>query len=436
MRNRKKYLEKQNILGTYARLSKITKKEFKQLIILARDKDPTVRFEVATILSSVKNTASKKILLQLACDRDALVRAEAYDSLSGFPFLEIENFLKEVIQTERDDLACAYAISSWTGIVLELFEDYSIDIIFMRKMLCKFKKKKAEHSILDSYYSLYRFGKTDVLVPILDLFESNDYRMRFAVFHVLQVIVNDKNRDVIMDTFERMLEKETALGVRKAVVPFWRQLLFDQALERTQNKKFGEGRKNISEIHMCLSEITEQDFKQLMILAGDKDPRVRKGAYGSLSRFAFPEIEIFLKKVIQTEKDDLACACAILSWSRVVLSLFEEYSEDIIFVKWILGKSKIRKSERCQLECYYALYKFGETEALKKMLGFFQSQDHRIYLAAFYRLRTIINNENRSVVIQLLEDMLIYEEPIERRKREIRFWKQLIFDQALTIVNK
>ena len=57
---------------------------------LSKDKSSVIRFEVATILFDVKNQASKKLLFQLAKDRDSLVRAEAYTSLSGFKFADVE----------------------------------------------------------------------------------------------------------------------------------------------------------------------------------------------------------------------------------------------------------------------------------------------------------------------------------------------------------
>lgn len=57
---KKKYQEKEELLRAYNRLSMVTKKEFKQLILLSRDRSPVIRFEVAEILFCIKNNASKK----------------------------------------------------------------------------------------------------------------------------------------------------------------------------------------------------------------------------------------------------------------------------------------------------------------------------------------------------------------------------------------
>lgn len=234
---RKQYEEKQDLLRTYARLPKITKKEFKQLIILSRDKEPMVRVDVATILFDVKNAAAKKVLLQLACDKVALVRTEAYDSLSGFAFPEIEIFLKKAVKTERDALARTYAISSWTEVAIALFEDHSDDISFIKWMLEKTKIKKSEHCLLECYYALYRFGEKEMLAKILSFFRSKDYRIRLAVFHVLEEIVDDENRDKIIDAIENMLIEETAVGVKKTVIPFWKRLILEQAMATVEEER-------------------------------------------------------------------------------------------------------------------------------------------------------------------------------------------------------
>ena len=76
-----------------------------------------------------------EVLLKLACDKDELVRTEAYDSLSRFPLPEVESFLKKAIKTEKDWLACSYAISSWVENALSLFEEHSDDIVFIKEIL-------------------------------------------------------------------------------------------------------------------------------------------------------------------------------------------------------------------------------------------------------------------------------------------------------------
>ncbi len=228
---KKKYQEKEELLRTYNRLYTITKKEFKQLILLSRDRSSAIRVEVAEILFYVKNNASKKVLLKLACDKDELVRTEAYDSLSGFPLPEIGLFLKKAIQKEKDGLACSYAISSWVENALSLFEEHSEDIVFIKELLKLNKIKNSEHCLLQCYYSLYQFGEPGMLDKILEFLQSKDYNMHFCVYDVLEDIINDENRSMIIDALGNMLMEEESAGVRKTVIPFWKQLIIDQTLK-------------------------------------------------------------------------------------------------------------------------------------------------------------------------------------------------------------
>ena len=56
---KKKYQEKEELLRAYNRLSMVTKKEFKQLILLSRDRSPVIRFEVASVAAQEKISNSK-----------------------------------------------------------------------------------------------------------------------------------------------------------------------------------------------------------------------------------------------------------------------------------------------------------------------------------------------------------------------------------------
>ena len=71
MTRRRTYQDKELLLRNYVRLNRITKTEFKQLMRLSKDKSSVIRFEVATMLFDVKKEASKKLLFQLAKDRDS-----------------------------------------------------------------------------------------------------------------------------------------------------------------------------------------------------------------------------------------------------------------------------------------------------------------------------------------------------------------------------
>ena len=134
---------------------------------LSKDKSSVIRFEVATILFDVKNQASKKLLFQLAKDRDSLVRAEAYTSLSGFKFADVEEFLRKAIEREKDELACSYAITSWGEVALKLFDEHDEDINYVNKLLRTHKIMVSERCRLECYYALYGFGDKKMLKKIM-----------------------------------------------------------------------------------------------------------------------------------------------------------------------------------------------------------------------------------------------------------------------------
>lgn len=234
MRKRRTYAEKDKLLRKYARLNRITKIEFRQLLMFSKDKNSNIRYDVASILSNVRNKASKQLLLRLANDKNALVRTEAYDSLAGFAFTDVEEFLENSIEKEKDGLACSYAIRSWTEIVSELYDEHDHDIEYINMILKKSKVRKSEHCMLECFYALYRFGDKEQLIEILNLFNSNDACIRYAVYETLKVIVNCENRAMIIEALEKRLIAEELMGWREEMLPFWKKLIIEETLEITK----------------------------------------------------------------------------------------------------------------------------------------------------------------------------------------------------------
>lgn len=101
------------------------------------------------------------------------------------------------------------------------------------------------------------------------------------------------------------------------------------------------------EVATILFDVKNQASKKLLFqLAKDRDSLVRAEAYTSLSGFKFADVEEFLRKAIEREKDELACSYAITSWDEVALKLFDEHDEDINYVNKLLRTHKIMVSER------------------------------------------------------------------------------------------
>ena len=68
------------------------------------------------------------------------------------------------------------------------------------------------------------------------------------------------------------------------------------------------------EVATILFDVKNQASKKLLFqLAKDRDSLVRAEAYTSLSGFKFADVEEFLRKAIEREKDELACSYAITS---------------------------------------------------------------------------------------------------------------------------
>lgn len=115
--------DKTFLIEKYKKCQEIKKKDFRQIIMLAKDRDPYVRMDVAGLLGKLKNSNSKKLLLILATDKNAWVRMEAYEQLAVFVFLDVEKFLKCAIMRDRNKLSCSYAIMAWINVANELCED-------------------------------------------------------------------------------------------------------------------------------------------------------------------------------------------------------------------------------------------------------------------------------------------------------------------------
>lgn len=89
------------LLIKYDELPELKMRHFIRLISLSRDRDSYVRGRVAVLLINFENNISKKILLKLACDKNSLVRTEAYDSIHIFVCKDVMHFLRNAILTEK-----------------------------------------------------------------------------------------------------------------------------------------------------------------------------------------------------------------------------------------------------------------------------------------------------------------------------------------------
>ena len=206
-----------SLLYDYADMP-LTSEHFLVLQGLASDRSRAVKGWIARLLVNFQTEASKRILIQLAQDKDTLVRTEAYDSLCIFADDDTEQFLKAAIEQEPSALARSYAILSWTDVKVALSNVLKGDISFLEAQ-CK-RERRAPLCRLNCYCGLYRFGDYAMLDPILSFLKHKNYRMRCAAIHALDGLMGSSTRDVIIEAVSQQLPLETTVAVRSTIETF------------------------------------------------------------------------------------------------------------------------------------------------------------------------------------------------------------------------
>lgn len=168
--------------------------------------------------------------------------------------------------------------------------------------------------------------------------------------------------------------------------------------------------------------INEKTKTILIKLAEDDDPLVRTEAYDSLAVFPFNDVEIFLKKAIQKENDQIARSYAILSWSDVAILLQHCSAENILF----LHKQKNKeKSSDCRLSWCYSQYIFGDKSVLEELLSFLKNENYQIRCATISLLNEIVDEGNNKLIRNAITKLLIAEDTIAVKERARRFLTEL-----------
>lgn len=250
MRRLKRYQRNIDALNLIESIPKITKKEFKQLIKFSKDRDPVIRCHVAEILMKkrVKNHASKKLLMRMACDRNKQVRTRAYSCLSVYDIFEVELFLKRAIQKEKNTEACYHAIEAWVDVVMSLHDNCEYDIYFVKWLLKQQKIQESEHCLLKCYYALYLFGEENMLPQILRFMESEDSSMCPTVLHILREIEDEDSRQEMIEAIEITLKDAKSWESVRVILPYWKQLIIDHTWATMQVETAGQEDENKGQI--------------------------------------------------------------------------------------------------------------------------------------------------------------------------------------------
>lgn len=216
--------KKMDMLIKLENQSKLTDKQLKEIIKMSNDPNFLIRSQVAALLVNFKNDISKEILLRLSCDENALVRVEAYDSLSVFSYDDVEIWLRDALQKEKNKLACSYAILSWTDVAAALGKKTIENLSLVTEIKNSSRIKQSEHCLLSCSYAMYIFGIDKSLDDIIIFLDSSDYQVRCAAISILKSIANNDNKEIIRKSLIHTLKTETVLSVKKNIKIFLEDL--------------------------------------------------------------------------------------------------------------------------------------------------------------------------------------------------------------------
>lgn len=215
------FKEKEKILIDLLDKDEYKDSDLEQIIMFSKDSDEYIRQLVAELLINFSDSnVARKTLLELACDKDEMVRLEAYDSLSEFNYEDVEVFLHNAMFEECDELACSYAIMAWAEIVKCMHTNYYSYLLEINKLVKNDKVKNSEHCMLNCAYAKYLFGDEEGLIIIFSYLESKDYHIRCAVVNTLRDIVDTTNKDVIIDTLLKKVTGEEINSVKMGLIDF------------------------------------------------------------------------------------------------------------------------------------------------------------------------------------------------------------------------
>lgn len=204
--------EKFHLLTKYEHASTLSKKDFKTIAAFSKDPDAFIRSICAKLLVNFVTPQAKRLLLNLANDKNASVRTEAYDSLSVFPSKKVQKTLKKAIFHEKNKLACSYAILSWADITQTLGVHKKQEK-FLKELKKLPKIQKSEHCMLSCYYAKYLFGHKKAIHKILMFLQSADYQIRCSAIHILWELASSDNTSLIQHALEQLLPHETCASV-------------------------------------------------------------------------------------------------------------------------------------------------------------------------------------------------------------------------------
>lgn len=169
---------------------------------MANDVDEDIRLYLAVKLVNYEDTKSEQLLLHLISDRSDIVRANACDSIYWSKSTEVLDLL---LMRAKDDiyLVRGYAILSIADILLSLN-----DKSYIRDLNELYSKEKSLWTRICYYQSFYRLGLEKYLDLLISSLCAKKYNYRIAAINFLFDIVNETNKQNILEALNQHLITE------------------------------------------------------------------------------------------------------------------------------------------------------------------------------------------------------------------------------------
>lgn len=180
----------------------------------ARHPDALIRDLVASMLVLGEGAQGSELLLELTEDTDALVRADAYDSLSVFCVPKVAARLRTAVIEEPDDLARYFAIVAYADVMQELVQGDAEQKRFFQRRL---EQEQATVCQLGCEYAQYRLGESGTLERILGYLNDSDYLVRCRAICTLEEIADKENSAMITAALLARRKIETSAAVQERI---------------------------------------------------------------------------------------------------------------------------------------------------------------------------------------------------------------------------
>ena len=212
MKKQEKY--SQTLMNTYERQLLLSDRYSPYMLWkLAKSKGDIVRSDLArALVYDTESKVSLDILCKLAKDKDALVRAEAIDSLSRFCCERSYRVMKSALM-DSDSYVRKYASFGLAWIGKSLSPISTGEILFERE-----KRENNVHGLVGIYEGLYILGYENYLNKLIDLFAVHDYQIQCSVLNSLSEIVNKENKSIIKSFVETVKKAHYPKAVEYALL--------------------------------------------------------------------------------------------------------------------------------------------------------------------------------------------------------------------------